>query len=221
MRTVSVVGNSVIAASGVPLNVLCRVLADRSLDGFSGLYGIPGTVGGAVYMNAGAFGATVSDYITFVSVYCTDTGKIQTYSQKELAFSYRYSALQDRKNAVILSAEFAFPCGNQQDIREKMRQNLSKRMATQPTALPCAGSVFLRPKEGAAAQYIEKAGLKGETVGGAAVSLKHAGFIVNLGGASAQDVLSLIARVQNKVEKQFGIQLVPEIEYIGSTEFKD
>ena len=96
-----------------------------------------------------------------------------------------------------------------------MRQNLSKRMATQPTALPCAGSAFLRPKEGAAAMYIEKAGLKGESVGGAAVSLKHAGFIVNLGGATASDVLSLIARIQNEVENQFGIKLTPEIEYIG------
>ena len=215
MRTVSVVGNTVIAASGTPLNVLCRVLADRSLDGFTGLYGIPGTVGGAVCMNAGAFGGTVSDFLTFVSVYQLDSGRIHTLSKKELAFSYRTSALRDKKDAVVLSAEFSFPCGNQTEIREKMRQNLSKRMETQPTALPCAGSAFLRPKEGYAASYIEKAGLKGVRVGDAAVSLKHAGFLVNLGGATATDVLTLITQIQDEVKKRFGITLVPEIEYIG------
>ena len=96
-----------------------------------------------------------------------------------------------------------------------MRQNLSKRMETQPTALPCAGSAFLRPKEGYAASYIEKAGLKGVRVGDAAVSLKHAGFLVNLGGATATDVLALITQIQDEVKKRFGITLVPEIEYIG------
>ncbi len=215
MRTVSVVGNTVIAASGTPLNVLCRVLADRSLDGFAGLYGIPGTVGGAVCMNAGAFGGTVSDHLTFVSVYLPSSASIQTFSKKDLNFSYRYSALQENKSAVVLSAEFSFPYGNQSEIREKMRQNLSKRMENQPTALPCAGSAFLRPKEGYAAAYIEKAGLKGARVGDAAVSLKHAGFIVNLGGATASDVLMLIAQIQNEVSQRFGIALVPEIEYIG------
>ena len=215
MRTVSVVGNTVIAASGTPLNVLCRVLADRSLDGFTGLYGIPGTVGGAVCMNAGAFGGTISDFLTFVSVYRLDTGKIHALSKKDLSFSYRHSVLLDKKDAIVLSAEFSFPSGNQLEIREKMRQNLSRRMESQPTALPCAGSAFLRPQEGYAAAYIEKAGLKGLRVGDAAVSLKHAGFIVNLGAATATDVLALMEQIRSEVEKRFGVALVPEIEYIG------
>lgn len=215
VRGVSVLGQTVRAAVGTPLNVLCRTLAEHSLDGFSSLYGIPGTVGGAVFMNAGAFETTVSDFLDFVSVYRLEDGKIEALSKKDLRFSYRFSAFHEKMNEVILSAEFSFPRGLQEEIREKMRQNIEKRMETQPTALPCAGSAFLRPKDGYAASWIEKAGLKGARVGAAAVSLKHAGFIVNLGGATAKDVLSLIALVKRTVEEKFGITLIPEIEYIG------
>lgn len=215
MRGVTVSGNTVRAAAGTPLNVLCRTLFDHSLDGFTSLYGIPGTVGGAVFMNAGAFGGEIADHLTSVSVYCTREDVFKTLFKKDLDFSYRHSVFRKEKDLVILSAEFSFPTGNQEEMREKMRQNIAKRTETQPTSLPCAGSAFLRPPEGSAAMYIEKAGLKGASVGGAAVSQKHAGFIVNLGGATAEDVLSLMTLIQNKVKDTFGITLIPEIEYIG------
>ena len=214
VRGVSILGNTARAAAGTPLNVLCRTLADHSLDGFAPLYGIPGTVGGAVFMNAGAFGATVSDHLTFVSVYRTASGKYETYAKDALAFSYRSSVFSTQRDAIILSAEFALPYGDQENIREKMRQNIAERMEKQPTALPCAGSAFLRPKEGYAARYIEDAGLKGARIGGAAVSVKHAGFIVNLGGATASDVLALIELIEKTVEERFGVTLAPEIEYV-------
>ncbi len=217
VRGVGIMGKTARAAAGTPLNVLCRTLAEYSLDGFSSLYGIPGTVGGAVFMNAGAFGAVVSDYLDFVSAYDVTNGKIEMISRKELDFSYRSSVFQTRKDIIILSAEFTLPKGSQENIREKMRQNIAKRMETQPTALPCAGSTFLRPKDGYAAAWIERAGLKGARVGGAAVSLKHAGFIVNLGGATAKDVLSLITMIKDEVNRRFGVLLAPEVEYIGET----
>lgn len=214
VRDISVVGNTVRAAAGTPLNVLCRALAEHSLDGFAPLYGIPGTVGGAVFMNAGAFGATVSDHLDFVSIYCLGDGKITSVAKRDLRFSYRSSLFHEKKDAIILSVEFSFSRGDQEKIRQKMRQTIEKRMETQPTALPCAGSTFLRPKDGYAALWIEKAGLKGARVGGAAVSVKHAGFIVNLGGATAKDVLSLIEMIKEEVKLRFDIALVPEIEYI-------
>ncbi len=215
MRGITVVENTVRAAAGTPLNVLCRTLADRSLGGLAPLYGIPGTVGGAVVMNAGAFGATVSDHLTYASVYHADEGRVETLARKDLRFSYRHSLFYDKKDVAILSAEFCFPRVNSENIREKMRQVLEKRMETQPTALPSAGSAFLKPEVGYAAAWIEKAGLLGKRVGGAAVSTKHAGFIVNLGGATAEDVLSLIDEIRNEVEKRFGVLLIPEIEYIS------
>ena len=216
VRGISVVGRTARAAAGTPLNVLCRTLAEHSLDGFPSLYGIPGTVGGAVFMNAGAFGATVSDHLVFVSAYRVSSGKIETFSKDALRFSYRHSLFCEARDAIILSAEFLLPFGNQENIREKMRQSIEKRIETQPSALPCAGSAFLRPKDGYASELIERAGLKGACIGGAAVSLKHAGFIVNLGGATAKEVLALMSLIQREVEKQFQVSLIPEIEYVES-----
>lgn len=213
IRDITVTGSTVRASAGVPLGILCRTLADHALDGLAPLYGIPGTVGGAIVMNAGAFGGTIADHLAYVSV-CRREGGVTTLSREELAFSYRYSRLREQKETVLLSAEFVFPHTDSEKIREKMRQVLLERMQKQPTALPCAGSTFLKPREGYAARYIEDAGLSGYRIGGAAVSLKHAGFIVNLGGATAADVLALVAHVQNEVEKHFGITLVPEIEYV-------
>ena len=214
MRDISVVGNTVRVSAGTPLNVLCRTLADRSLGGLESLYGIPGTVGGAVVMNAGAFGSTIADHLTYVSVYRAERGEIQTLSKSILDFTYRNSALTKEKETAILSVEFQFPSVDSEIIREKMRQNIKRRMDTQPTALPSAGSTFLKPAVGYAAAWIEKAGLKGLRIGGAAVSLKHAGFVVNLGDATSDDVNALIAEIQKRVWEQFGVALVPEVEYI-------
>jgi UDP-N-acetylmuramate dehydrogenase len=214
IRSVSVSGTTVRAACGTPINVLCRMLADYSLGGMEQMYGIPGTVGGALSMNAGAFGVAVSDHLDFVSVFNLHSGKTEVIPRKECAFSYRTSLFRDKGHLVVLSADFTMiptPCGG---IRENMKSVLAKRMEKQPTALPSAGSAFLRPEGHYAGKLIEEAGLVGTRVGGAAVSVKHAGFIVNLGGATAKDVLDLIRFVQAEVERAFGIALTPEIEYI-------
>ena len=214
IRSVSVSGTTARASCGTPLNVLCRTLADLSLGGLEDLYGIPGTVGGAIYMNAGAFGASVADTLAFVSVLNTETEKTEVVSRKNCDFAYRKSFFQKNKHLVVLSADFSLspaPCGA---IREKMQRILQERMERHPTALPSAGSAFLKPPNGYAGRLIEEAGLVGTRVGGAAISVKHAGFIVNLGGATAQDVLDLMQFVQTKVKQHSGVELVAEIEYI-------
>lgn len=216
IRSVSVSGSTARAACGTPINSLCRTLAEFSLSGFEALYGIPGTVGGALFMNAGAFDHTVSDRLSYVSVFDTKGGKTAVIPTKDCAFSYRHSLFAEQRHLIILSADFELrpaPCGA---IREKMKEALAKRMETQPTALPSAGSTFLRPEGHYAGRLIEEAGLVGARIGGAAVSVKHAGFIVNLGGATAKDVLDLISYVQATVFEKCGVTLTTEIEYIGS-----
>lgn len=214
IRSVSIAGSFVRAACGVPINALCRRLADESLGGIESLYGIPGTVGGAAFMNAGAFGTAVSDCLESLTVLDIDSGKTEVLFKRECEFSYRDSIFKKKRNLVILSAAFAVKRTEAECLREKMRKALSARMEKHPTALPSAGSVFLRHDGHSAGYYIEKAGLMGERIGGAAVSLKHAGFIVNLGGATAADVLALIDRIKERVLLEFGISLETEIEYI-------
>ena len=214
MRGVTVRGRCARASAGLPLNVLCRALAEASLGGMECLYGIPGTVGGALVMNAGAYGAAISDTLSYVSLYDREERAVISLPKKELSFSYRKSLLQRERRYTVLSAEFSLESKNSEAIRDEMKRVLSRRMETQPTTLPSAGSAFLRPERGYAAEWIEQAGLLGARVGGAAVSVKHAGFIVNLGGATAEDVRTLIAQIQNEVERRFGVLLVPEIEYI-------
>lgn len=214
IRSLSLSGFSVRAACGVPINVLCRRLADASLGGLESLYGIPGSVGGAVFMNAGAFGATVSDRLELVTVYDLENGKTVVLSKRECDFSYRKSIFKEKRNLVILSAAFEVSPAVCENIRERMRDALSVRMERHPTALPSAGSVFLKTEGKSAGELIERAGLMGLRVGGAAVSLKHAGFIVNLGGATAEDVLSLIAYIKKQILEKYGITLETEIEYV-------
>ncbi len=214
MRAVSVSGTTARAACGTPINVFCRALAEFSLSGLEELYGIPGTLGGAVFMNAGAFEHTVSDKLSYVSVLDMKNGKTAVLSRRECDFSYRHSYFSERRHLIILSADFNFQpsaCGT---VRERMKAVLARRMEKQPTALPSAGSTFLRPEGHYAGKLIEDAGLIGARVGGAAVSVKHAGFIVNLGGATAKDVWDLIAFIRETVFDKFGVTLTPEIEYI-------
>lgn len=214
IRSVSVSGTTVRAACGTPINVFCRALAEFSLSGIEDLYGIPGTVGGAVFMNAGAFEHSVADTLSFVSVYNLKTDKTEVFSREGCDFSYRNSIFRQNPHLIILSADFSCipaPCGH---TREKMKHILKLRMEKQPTALPSAGSAFLKPQGNYAGRLIEEAGLVGARVGGAAVSVKHAGFIVNLGGATAADVIDLIEYIKAEVFKQSGILLKPEIEYL-------
>lgn len=214
VRSVSVSGVTARASCGTPINVLCRSLADFSLGGLENIYGIPGTVGGAVFMNAGAFGAAISDHLSFVSVFDMQNQKTEVIKKEQCNFSYRNSYFRKRSHLVVLSADFSLSPSPCSEIREKMRTVLQERMERHPTALPSAGSTFLKPRNGYAWEWIERAGLSGARVGGAAVSVKHAGFIVNLGGATAQDVLDLIDFIVDNVKQKLDMELIPEIEYI-------
>ncbi len=214
IRSVFVNGEEAKAGCGAPISVLCRRLADFGLTGLERLYGIPGTVGGAVYMNAGAYGGHMSDVVSLVSVLDTKEGENIAFHAADCLFSYRSSLFAKERQYVILSVELKLKRDKEANVRERMRRYLSMRMDKQPTALPSAGSAFLRPEGYYAGKLIEEAGLSGYRVGGAAVSIKHAGFIVNLGGATAKDVCDLMRHVTERVKEAFGVALVPEIEYI-------
>ena len=183
------------------------------LGGMEGLVGVPGSVGGMVKQNAGAFGYEISDRFISADCYLLNERKVVTFSKDDMKFSYRSSALRDR-NAVLLSATFELLPMRVDDINEKIRSYSIQRRRTQPLEYPSLGSVFKRYNGHSAGFYIDRAELKGAFVGGAAVSEKHAGFIVNKGGATSGDFLELIKRVKNKVYADFGIELEEEIEII-------
>ena len=182
---------------------------NHALTGLEFAHGIPGTLGGGVYMNAGAYGGEMKQVVTSVTVFRMD-GTEQTLSAEASAFGYRTSVFQ-HTDGVIVRACFALQPGDPGIIRETMRELMTRRTVSQPLDLPSAGSAFKRPQGGYAAALIESAGLKGLTVGGAQVSEKHAGFVVNRGGATAADVLELLRQVQQRVLEHSGIRLEPEI----------
>ena len=173
-----------------------------------GLIGL-GTVGGGVYMNAGAYGGEICQICESVEVMDLD-GKLFRLSNTEMAFSYRHSVLENR-TGIVVSADFALKKGNPEEIWAKMKELIARRTASQPLDVPSAGSAFKRPTGGYAAALIEEAGLKGYQVGGAAISAKHAGFAVNLGGATAADVKALLSQVSEQVYQKSGIRLEPEV----------
>jgi UDP-N-acetylmuramate dehydrogenase len=183
--------------------------ANAGLSGLEFAHGIPGTVGGGVYMNAGAYGGEIKDVIESVDIMDV-SGDIYTLSAEEMEFSYRHSILEDR-GGIVLSAVFRLLEKPAEEIKGKMKELMAKRSASQPLDLPSAGSAFKRPVGGYAAALIDQAGLKGFSVGGAAISTKHAGFAVNLGGATAADVKQLLSRVSDIVFERSGIRLEPEV----------
>lgn len=202
----------IIAEAGAPLSRLGNFAADGGLAGLEFAAGIPGTVGGGVYMNAGAYGGEIKD--TLISAKVLRGGEIVCVSAEDMDLSYRHSAFMG-SGGVIISACFRPGDGDPEKLREKIREQSRARREKQPLDLPSAGSAFKRPVGGYAAALIEQAGLKGYAVGGAAVSEKHSGFIVNKGGASAADVRALIAYVQDRVFENSGIRLEPEIQFAG------
>ena len=183
--------------------------ADRGLSGLEFAHGIPGTVGGGVYMNAGAYGGEIAGVCTCVAVMDMD-GNQRLLSNEEMGFSYRNSRIQ-QENGVILYAEFALTPQPAVAIHQQMQALKAKRSASQPLDKPSAGSAFKRPATGYAAAMIDDAGLKGFQIGGAAVSEKHAGFVVNMGAATAADVKAVLGAVADRVEKEKGVRLEPEI----------
>ena len=197
------------AMSGMTLAKTAMFAARNGLSGLEFAHGIPGTVGGAIYMNAGAYGGEIRD-VAIETEFMRLDGTVERVSGQAQGFGYRTSAFQGREG-VIVSAVFALKPGNEMEIREKIYELNQRRRDSQPLELPSAGSTFKRPKEGYAAALIDQAGLKGFTVGGAQVSEKHAGFVVNRGGATAADVLRLIGAVRERVLQTSGIELEPEV----------
>ena len=195
--------------AGVTMARAAVFAAGLGLSGLEFAHGIPGTVGGGVYMNAGAYGGEICQVCTQVCVMDMD-GNQRLLSNAEMGFSYRNSRIQQEKG-IVLFADFRLCPQPEVDIRSKMQELMAKRRASQPLDLPSAGSAFKRPATGYAAAMIDGAGLKGFQIGGAAVSEKHAGFVVNLGGATAADVRALLAAVADRVEAAHGIRLEPEV----------
>ena len=195
--------------AGVTMTRAAVFAANLGLSGMEFAHGIPGTVGGGVYMNAGAYGGEIKDIADTVEI-MDRTGKITVLTGEEMGFSYRHSRLEDQ-GGIVISAVFRLQKGEPDTIKAKMKELQAKRSASQPLDLPSAGSAFKRPVGGFAAALIDQAGLKGYQVGGAAISTKHAGFAVNLGGATAADVKNLLQQVSDIVYEQSGIRLEPEV----------
>lgn len=206
-------GKTVCAGAAVPLSVLCAFARDHSLSGLEFAWGIPGSVGGAVYMDAGAYGGEMRDVVAEVT-HLTPDGALETVKKKDLDFGYRHSRYSDKRD-IILSAQFQLEPGNRNEIAAKMEELMNRRKEKQPYDMPSAGSTFKRPKNGYAAALIEECGLKGRQIGGAQVSPKHAGFIVNTGGATCEDVLQLVREIQQTVEEKTGIRLECEVRVTG------
>lgn len=186
----------------------------HSLSGLEFAYGIPGTVGGAVYMNAGAYGGQMSDVVRETEYFDTASGEIKRISAEAHCFDYRHSVFADHPEHVILSTTLELCEGNAEDIFAAMTKNMTSRREKQPLEFPNAGSTFKRPNGYFAGKLIEDSGLKGYTVGGAQVSPKHAGFTVNVGGATSSDVLEVIKHTKDTVYKNFGVELECEIIYV-------
>lgn len=195
--------------AGVSMTRAAVFAANSGLSGLEFAHGIPGTVGGGVYMNAGAYGGEIKQVCGSVRVMAPD-GSVRDVSGEDMAFSYRSSALQT-SGEIVISADFVLAPKPAEQIRAVMKELQAKRSASQPLDLPSAGSAFKRPVGGYAAALIDQAGLKGYRVGGAAISAKHAGFAVNLGGATAKDVRTLLKNVSDIVFEKSGIRLEPEI----------
>ena len=201
--------NHIRVAAGVSMTRAAVFAANLGLSGLEFAHGIPGSVGGGVYMNAGAYGGEICQVCEYVDVMDME-GNISTMACDCMAFSYRHSILEDR-DGIVLSAVFALTPKPQEEIRAKMAELMTKRKTSQPLDLPSAGSAFKRPVGGYAAALIDQAGLKGFCVGGAGVSTKHAGFVVNNGGATAADVKEVLRQVSDKVFENSGIRLEPEV----------
>lgn len=214
MFNATMVNDNVISfGSGVSLAVAARKAADNGLSGMEFAVGIPGSIGGAVYMNAGAYDGEMSNIVSSVRV-MDEHGQVSVIPAEKLAFAYRRTALQ-HSGFIVTEVTVKLTFGNQKQINEKMADFSKRRISKQPLELPSAGSMFKRPPGFFAGTLIEQTGLKGYTVGGAQVSDKHAGFVVNIGGATAADVLKLICDVQDKVFAAHGVHLEPEVLVLG------
>lgn len=210
VKGVSIDGNICHAECGASLTALAMKCAKVGLCGLEFAYGIPGSVGGAVYMNAGAYGGEMSNVVKSVRYYDSTDARIRTVGGESLDFSYRHSFFSGSKN-VILSAELELEIGDSAASVRLCEENMAKRISKQPLKMPSCGSAFKRPQGYFAGALIEQSGLKGFSIGGAQISEMHAGFIVNKGGATTRDVTELSDYVRKTVKERFGVLLEPEI----------
>ncbi|KLO70332.1 UDP-N-acetylmuramate dehydrogenase [Enterococcus cecorum] len=213
LNHIEVKGNQITSQAGAKLIDTTYVALEHHLTGFEFACGIPGSIGGAVFMNAGAYGGEIKDVFVSCEVLYPD-GQIKTLSAKEMAFSYRHSAIQAQR-CIVLSATFDLQVGNYDEIKAKMDELTHLRASKQPLEYPSCGSVFKRPVGHYTGPLIEQAGLKGMTIGGAQVSEKHAGFIVNINHATATDYVNLIQYIQKVIKEKFDVTLETEVRIIG------
>lgn len=214
MNQYHVNGSEVIAQSGVTMIKLAYDCAKIGLSGFEFMGGIPGNIGGGIFMNAGAYKSCLSEVVKSVKI-LDENLKVVELSKEEMAFSYRHSIIQDHPKWIVLEATFELENKSVEEINETLDKRKERRMSTQPWNKPSAGSVFRNPDGGAAWKFIDDAGLRGYEIGGAQVSPKHSNFIVNNGYASAKDIYDLIFYVQKTVQEKFGVLLKPEVRFIN------
>ncbi len=213
MSEISIQGTTVTVGAGVTMAKLCTAACEAELSGLEFAFGIPGTVGGGVYMNAGAYGGEMAHVVTRVTA-LTKQGEAVELSAAEMEFSYRHSACMEH-GWLITSVTLELKTGEQEKIRAAMADYMSRRRDKQPLEYPSAGSFFKRPEGYFAGALIEQCGLKGFTVGGAQVGEKHAGFVINRGGATCADVMALGEAVKEKVQERFGVCLEREVQFVG------
>ena len=215
------VSSKIFTEAGTLLGHLVNATTRVGLTGLEWAVGIPGTVGGAVRGNAGAFRKSMKDIIKTVEAFDTKTGKIKILKNKDCKFGYRDSIFKKNKNLIILSAVLQLkkgrhpPATRKKKIKNKIKKNLKQRKETQPLNFPSAGSIFQNPPGFSAGELIEKCGLKGKRIGNVKIFEKHANFIVNLGGGKGKDVMGLIKIIKNKVKNKFGIVLEEEVQFLG------
>ena len=213
LNKIELIGNKIKAGTGALLKDVSAKATEASLSGFQFACGIPGSVGGAVYMNAGAYDGEISFVIESAEV-LDDNQEVRVLSKEELNLGYRQSIVM-QKGYIVLSATFDLAPGEHDKIQERVDELTVRREERQPLEYPSAGSTFKRPEGYFAGKLIQDAGLKGYTVGGACVSEKHAGFVINKSHGTAKDILDVIHHVQDEVKRQFGVELHPEVRIIG------
>ena len=219
MNKVTLDGNRITAGAGASFTALAVTAKNASLTGLEFAYGIPGSVGGAVVMNAGAYGGEVAQVLESCTLYDTEGCEVRTLTRDEMELSYRHSILSENKKYVCISATFTLKEGKKDEIDAVMHDLMQRRISKQPLEYPSAGSVFKRPAPDLfVGRMIEESGLKGYTIGGAQVSEKHAGFIVNVGGARARDVLDLVEHIKDVIRKNYSVELECEIRRVGTGE---
>jgi len=209
----TVEGETIFADSGVPIAKLAHVAKQNGLSGLEFACGIPGTLGGAVYMNAGAYGGEMKDVVVNTTYLDKKTLEIKTCEDHE--FVYRGSIFSRKVDGIILKVKLQLKAGNLEEIEAKMKENMQSRNTKQPVNMPSAGSTFKRQEGVIAAKLIDEAGLKGYRIGGAEVSTLHAGFVINAGGATSQDILDLIAYIQKVIKEKYQVMLEPEVKILG------